>query len=830
MLGQQLARLRLAAAEAHIALGLQARLFAAASHGHGLAVLVGGVTNSAPRLGRGAVLLSCTLITAVDQGLEGRDQVLLAVADQIGAPHGLERLAQQRPVVRVVIAQESLVQTAALFTAHDVHALLGLVAHLAAHLGQRVAAAVVHGRGRGHGARVEGLHLIGTEAVLLEPDGQIHHVLIAGARVGGDEIGNQKLLLAGLFAELLEQLLELVIAADARLHHLGQRTLLGVLGRDLEIAAHMVLDQLLDVLWRLHRQVVAQAGTDQNLLDAGQLARAAVDLDQRTVVGVQVLADAGEDTAGLATGRFDLRALAAQAVHIGRGPAQVGDRAGKALDLVADLFELLDDGVFGTALDDAALVLGDGAEGAAAETAAHDVHRGANHLPGRNLGGALMAAAFVGIDRMRAARIRQAEDPVHFGRCERNGRRIHPHIAGRGPLAVSLYQRTGIAGVGFQVQHTIGVGIENRIALDLFVAGQTQHGALARRQLGLAAQREIGHELDGLDLGYRCAVIEAVRFRFRSIFLGAALALGLGLLAGRHIGVDMGLDLAGLVHRGGIDLEPALLRSAAKERSAAHIGDLLDRLARRDAVRHFDQGTFCIAVEQDVALAVHHDGATHLVAPVVVVGNATQRALDAAQHDGHILVGLAAALAVNDGRAVGALAGHIARGIGIVAANLAISRVTVDHRVHVAGRHAPEQIGLAQGLEGLGAGPVGLGDDAHAKALRLQHTADDGHAEAGVIHIGIARDQNDVAAVPAELIHLRTAHGQERRRTEALGPVRLVAGQRLGIAVEKGNINRGVHVDGLYMASWPIRRNNPSVYFSALSLARARSCRNRVEL
>ncbi|AIJ47165.1 hypothetical protein O987_15270 [Comamonas testosteroni TK102] len=755
--------------------------------------------------------------------------MLLAVADQISTTHGLERLAQQRPVVGVVIAQKSLVQTAALFTAHDVHALLVLVAHLPAHLGQRIATAVVHGRSRGHGAGIEGLHLVGAEAVLLEPDGQIHHVFIAGARVGGDEIGNQELLLAGLFAELLEQLLELVIAADARLHHLGQRALLGVLGGDLQIAAHMVLDQFLDVLGRLHGQVVAQTRADQDLLDAGQLARAAVDLDQRPVVGMQVLANAGEDAAGLAAGGLDLRTLAAQAIHIGRGPAQVGDGAGKALDLVADLLELLDDGIFRAALDDAALVLGDGAEGAATEAAAHDVHRSANHLPGRNLGCALVAAAFVGIDRMRAAGIGKTENPVHLGRGQRNGRRVHPHIARRGSLAMGLDQRTGIAGVGLQMQNAIGVGVQNRIALDLFVAGQTQHSALARGQLGLAAQRKIGHELDGLDLGYRCAVIGAVRFRFRGIFLGAALALGLGLLAGRHIGVDMGLDFAGLVHRSGVDFEPAFLRSTAKERSTAHIGDLLHRLARRDAVRHFDQGTFGIAVEQDVAFAVHHDGATHLVAPVVVVGNATQRTLDAAQHDGHILVGFAAALAVNDGRPIGALAGHIAGGVGIVAANLAISRVTVDHRVHVAGRHAPEQIGLAQGLEGLGAGPVGLGDDAHAKALRLQHATDDGHAEARVIHIGIARDQNDVAAVPAELIHLRATHGQERRRAEALGPVRLVAGQRLGIAMEKGNINRGVHVDGLYMASWPMRRKNPSVYFSALGLARARSCEKRAE-
>jgi hypothetical protein len=71
-----------------------------------------------------------------------------------------------------------------------------------------------------------------------------------------------------------------------------------------------------------------------------QRARAAVDLDQRAVVGVQVLADAGVDAAGLAAGGLDLRALAAQAVHVGRGAAQVGDGAGEALDLVADVLDL----------------------------------------------------------------------------------------------------------------------------------------------------------------------------------------------------------------------------------------------------------------------------------------------------------------------------------------------------------------------------------------------------------------------------------------------------------------------------------------------------------
>jgi hypothetical protein len=42
--------------------------------------------------------------------LPRRDQLMLAGADQFGAPHAPQRLAQHRPVVGVVIAQEGLVQ------------------------------------------------------------------------------------------------------------------------------------------------------------------------------------------------------------------------------------------------------------------------------------------------------------------------------------------------------------------------------------------------------------------------------------------------------------------------------------------------------------------------------------------------------------------------------------------------------------------------------------------------------------------------------------------------------------------------------------------------
>jgi hypothetical protein len=64
-----------------------------------------------------------------------------------------------------------------------------------------------------------------------------------------------------------------------------------------------------------------------------------------------------------------------------------------------------------------------------------------------------------------------------------------------------------------------------------------------------------------------------------------------------------------------------------------------------------------------------------------------------------------------------------------------------------------------------------LGNDADPKPLRLEKTADHRHTEAGVIHIGIAADDNDVAAIPAQLIHLGTGHRKKGGRTQALSPI-----------------------------------------------------------
>ena len=203
----------------------------------------------------------------------------------------------------------------------------------------------------------------------------------------GDEVGDQVLLLAGLLRIAVEQLLEAVVGAHSRLHHLRQRAVAQMLRGDLQIATDVVLREFAHVLGRLDREVIAHTRCDQHLLDAGQRARLAIQLDQRRMVGIEIGADARVDTGRTAAGALDLAALAGQAVHVGGRAAQIGDHAGKARHLCRGSSPISrSTECFRAALDDAALMLGDRAEGAAAEAAALDRDREADHLVGRDRG------------------------------------------------------------------------------------------------------------------------------------------------------------------------------------------------------------------------------------------------------------------------------------------------------------------------------------------------------------------------------------------------------------------------------------------------------------
>ncbi len=212
-----------------------------------------------------------------------------------------------------------------------------------------------------------------------------------------------------------------------------------------------MLGQFLHISGRLGRQVVAYAGGDEHLLDAGQLAGAPVELDQRRVIGIEIRTDAGEHAGRSAAGAFDLTGLAGKPVHVGRRAAQVGDHPGEARNMVPDFLDLADNGLLGTILDDPAFVLGDRAEGTAPEATALNGDGEANHLVGGNVG--------IPVEGVRQAAVGPLVHPVHLLGRQRNGRRVEPHVE----VAVPLYEGAGVAGVGFQMKDARCVRIQHRV-------------------------------------------------------------------------------------------------------------------------------------------------------------------------------------------------------------------------------------------------------------------------------------------------------------------------------------------------------------------------------
>ena len=143
------------------------------------------------------------------------------------------------------------------------------------------------------------------------------------------------------------------------------------------------------------------------------------------------------------------------------------------------------------------------------------------------------------------------------------------------------------------------------------------------------------------------------------------------------------------------------------------------------------------------------------------MGQAAQARLDAADNDGSVFERLADEVAIDRDGSVGTAPLFAAGGVGVGVAAVLGHRIVVDHGVHVAGADEKAQARLAEHGDAGGVGPVGLADDTHLVAMRIEHAADDGHAKAGMVHVGVAADVDKVALVPAARIHVGTTDGEE---------------------------------------------------------------------
>ena len=121
-----------------------------------------------------------------------------------------------------------------------------------------------------------------------------------------------------------------------------------------------------------------------------------------------------------------------------------------------------------------------------------------------------------------------------------------------------------------------------------------------------------------------------------------------------------------------------------------------------------------------------------------------------ADDDGHVAEGLPAALGVDDHRPVGAQPGPAVGRVGVVAADAPVAGVAVDHRVHVAGGDPPHQPGPAQGGEGSAERQSGWAMMPTRSPSASSRRPMSGRAEAGVVDVGVAGHQHDVAGRPAQ--------------------------------------------------------------------------------
>ena len=238
----------------------------------------------------------------------------------------------------------------------------------------------------------------------------------------------------------------------------------------------------------------------------------------------------------------------------------------------------------------------------------------------------------------------------------------------------------------------------------------------------------------------------------------------------------------------------ALLGCSRAVDRAGNPADVVDVHAAVEGVGNLDNGALAHAVGDDVGAGVQKYRTLERIRPVVVVGEAAQRRLDAAKHDGHVLVRAANEVAVDHVRVVGAQAHLATGGVEVLGATVLCHGVVVDPRVHVATAHEKRQAWLAQDGDACGVAPVGLRDDAHLVAVRLQHARDDGAGKRGVVNVGVAAHKDEVALVPAARLHVLARDGEKGQAVRAavclcrggLAAVGVVGAVRAMVAVRAG--------------------------------------------
>ena len=223
-------------------------------------------------------------------------------------------------------------------------------------------------------------------------------------------------------------------------------------------------------------------------------------------------------------------------------------------------------------------------------------------------------------------------------------------IAAAGADAVSLHHRASVAGVGFEMEGARGVGVHHLVVLDHLVGGQADDLPCP---VGLARGDALGggDDADGLSLG------SGDRSSPR------------GRPEGLHrVGIAVRFDGAGAVNGDRVDLDKALRTPAGldHEGGTAQVADGFDGLTRSQPVGQGNDRPLTRSEHQQIGLGVGQYRTAHFLGPVIVMGDAAQTGLDAADDDIGVRVGLAGTLGVHDDGAIRTFVGGRIGRVGVV--------------------------------------------------------------------------------------------------------------------------------------------------------------------
>ena len=187
---------------------------------------------------------------------------------------------------------------------------------------------------------------------------------------------------------------------------------------------------------------------------------------------------------------------------------------------------------------------------------------------------------------------------------------------------------------------------------------------------------------------------------------------------------------------------------------APHIPDAVDGLPFFQPPGDLHDLVFPHAVDQQVGSAIHQNGAADFIIPIIVVGEPAQGCLDAADDDGQVGPGPLDQVGIDDHCPVGPAPRQTAGGVGVLFPPALCHGVMGHHGIDVARIDQGGIAGPAHGQQLVGRVVIGLGKDGHPEPGFFQHTGDHRCAKGGVIHIGIAGDQQEIVVIPTPLHHI----------------------------------------------------------------------------